>query len=264
MARTASSTTAVASISGVSVEPRILNKQTAIECAVQCAASVFGAETTLTYLVTPNLEIEVVRCAPPDFTTSFTREPVGSPTGTALLGLSLDPEVRRVCGRKSPFVKLGAKPGGGFLSIPLAAESAHRVCVCGALILARNVPCIFVSKNETFVGLLSSLCRIVVRWRESPRSPDFGSTINNASDKSGPFGNQSVMARDRNVSLSYRESQVSECLANDLSCKEIASLLGMSTRTVEHYVERLKLKAGASTLHGLVAFLVRENYCRST
>jgi DNA-binding CsgD family transcriptional regulator len=40
-----------------------------------------------------------------------------------------------------------------------------------------------------------------------------------------------------------------------MSCKEAADLLHLSARTVEHYVERLKLRFGKRTLHGLLVYI---------
>lgn len=54
-----------------------------------------------------------------------------------------------------------------------------------------------------------------------------------------------------------RERQIIDCLMTGTSCKEIASSLGISSRTVEHHIERLKLQFKVSTLHGLVARLAQ-------
>ena len=41
------------------------------------------------------------------------------------------------------------------------------------------------------------------------------------------------------------------------TCKEVAAELTLSVHTVQHYIERLKLRLGQKTLHGLVSFLGR-------
>jgi len=41
------------------------------------------------------------------------------------------------------------------------------------------------------------------------------------------------------------------------TCKEVAAELTLSVHTVQHYIERLKLRLGQKTLHGLVSSLGR-------
>ena len=55
--------------------------------------------------------------------------------------------------------------------------------------------------------------------------------------------------------LSPREWEIVILLNADKNCKEVAGTLGLSIRTVEHYVDRLKLRFGKRTLHGLVAHI---------
>jgi DNA-binding CsgD family transcriptional regulator len=57
------------------------------------------------------------------------------------------------------------------------------------------------------------------------------------------------------VHLTPRERDIIALLAADHSCGEVASALELSSHTVRHYVERLKLRFRRSTLHGLVSLL---------
>jgi len=57
--------------------------------------------------------------------------------------------------------------------------------------------------------------------------------------------------------LSPREGEIIRLLSADKSCKEVAEVLHLSIRTVEHYLDRLKLRFGKRTLHGLVGHVVR-------
>lgn len=68
-----------------------------------------------------------------------------------------------------------------------------------------------------------------------------------------------VRANRATLHLSPRERDIVRLLLLGRPCREIASILGLSRRTVEHHVEHLKLRMEASTLHGLVARLVRAN-----
>lgn len=63
-------------------------------------------------------------------------------------------------------------------------------------------------------------------------------------------------------SLTPREHDLAAKLVADRTCKEAAAELGLSARTAAHYVERLKLRFGRSTLHGLVADLMERGLVR--
>ena len=63
-------------------------------------------------------------------------------------------------------------------------------------------------------------------------------------------------------SLTPRERDLAAKLVADRTCKEAAAELGLSARTAAHYVERLKLRFGKSTLHGLVAELLERGLVR--
>ncbi|TMA36702.1 MAG: GAF domain-containing protein [Deltaproteobacteria bacterium] len=56
--------------------------------------------------------------------------------------------------------------------------------------------------------------------------------------------------------LAGKERAIARLLIADKTHKEIAEVTGLSARTVGHYVERLKLRCGVSTMHGLVGSLL--------
>ena len=59
--------------------------------------------------------------------------------------------------------------------------------------------------------------------------------------------------KDEFVSLSDRERQVLECIAQGLSSKQCAQQLGIAPRTVERHVENLRNKLNARNKPHLVA-----------
>lgn len=67
--------------------------------------------------------------------------------------------------------------------------------------------------------------------------------------------------RPRSLHLSPREHQILGKLIDGLSCKEVAAQLGLSARTVEHHVERLKARFAQPRLHALVGFAVTHGLC---
>jgi DNA-binding CsgD family transcriptional regulator len=53
--------------------------------------------------------------------------------------------------------------------------------------------------------------------------------------------------------LRGKERAIARLLVAGKTHREIAEATGLSSRTVGHYIERMKLRRGASTMHGLVA-----------
>src|SRR5690242_19778768 len=53
--------------------------------------------------------------------------------------------------------------------------------------------------------------------------------------------------------LTQREGEIIDLLTADKTCREAAHALSLSVRTVEHYLDRLKLRLGKKTIHGVVA-----------
>jgi len=59
------------------------------------------------------------------------------------------------------------------------------------------------------------------------------------------------------LSLTPRERDIVALLVTGQTCKEVAAELTLSVHTVQHHIERLKLRFGQRTLHGLVSSLGR-------
>jgi DNA-binding CsgD family transcriptional regulator len=151
---------------------------------------------------------------------------------------------------------LGANTNGGILLFPIAGET-ELSGARGSLVVSRKSPCTFGPEISVFAELLCRVCNAVI-------SPD------GKADDSEPGYSQngdhvkvrltSVKDLDGNISLSQREREVAYLLIRDLSCKQIAAQLNMSSRTVEHHLERMKVRSGVSTLHGLSSLLVAGHY----
>jgi DNA-binding CsgD family transcriptional regulator len=104
----------------------------------------------------------------------------------------------------------------------------------------------FTDADEARLGHIAARARtaIVSARLRGPAEPPPGETPSAADVGSLPH-------------LTPREREIVTLLAGDKSCKEVASTLGLSPRTVEHHVERLKFRYRQTTLHGLVGYLVR-------
>ena len=59
--------------------------------------------------------------------------------------------------------------------------------------------------------------------------------------------------------FSSKEIEVIKCVCQEMSNKEIAEKLNLSTRTIEGYRERIQNKAGVKNSAGLVIFAIRNN-----
>jgi len=69
---------------------------------------------------------------------------------------------------------------------------------------------------------------------------------------------RSGAAAPRLQGLGGKERLIARLLVADKTHREIAEATGLSPRTVAHYIERMKLRHGASTMHGLVAKVLLE------
>src|SRR3989442_7821507 len=59
--------------------------------------------------------------------------------------------------------------------------------------------------------------------------------------------------------LAPREHDILALLMADRTCREVAAALELSDHTVRHHVDRLKLRFGKATLHGLLRLLVERH-----
>jgi DNA-binding CsgD family transcriptional regulator len=104
----------------------------------------------------------------------------------------------------------------------------------GTLAAATNIPWRCTVDQEIVLKLLANVASIAVQLcRPRARAP-------------------------RLQDLGGKERAIARLLVADKTHKEIAEATGLSPRTVGHYIERMKLRRGASTMHGLVARLLLE------
>ena len=59
--------------------------------------------------------------------------------------------------------------------------------------------------------------------------------------------------------LAPREHDILALLMADRTCREVGAALELSDHTVRHHVERLKLRFGKTTLHGLLSLLAERH-----
>src|SRR5262249_51465508 len=64
-------------------------------------------------------------------------------------------------------------------------------------------------------------------------------------------------AEPRNENLSLREREVLQLICEGKVCKEIAGVIGISTKTAESYRHRIVTKLGVTQTAGLVRYAVR-------
>src|SRR5437879_6186987 len=143
-------------------------------------------------------------------------------------------------GTRSKVVALGARRARG-QSLPGAdlelATFLHPLRgpdgPIGTLAAAKKVPWQCTGDQEIVLKLLAHAASVAVQLGRSRTTPTL---------LDGLAGTQRTIAR---------------LLIADKTHKQIAQATGLSSRTVGHYVERLKLRCGASTMHGLVGSLLR-------
>ncbi len=163
--------------------------------------------------------------------------------------LSLPQSLSRMAIRTNQIVRRTIRGRNGNADIPESAmtQQARRLVVVplvgsgrpiGTMILAKREPWRFTVSLQRHLRQLACAAGIAVD-RERLRRP-LRMKSNRATFHLGP-----------------RERDIARLLLLGRSCREVASILGLSRRTVEHHVEHLKLRMEASTLHGLVARLVR-------
>ena len=104
----------------------------------------------------------------------------------------------------------------------------------------------YVLKNEAVDDLIRAVCAALAG--EQFVSPSA------VQDGTAPLSRSAEVDK---LLLSKRELEVIRLLAEGRRTKEIASLLGISAKTVETYRSRIMLKLGIDNLPGLVKFAVR-------
>lgn len=64
---------------------------------------------------------------------------------------------------------------------------------------------------------------------------------------------------DRDVKLSFRESQCFYLIVRGKTPKEIAGILGLNTRTVESYIDRIKCKTNTPYKSAFIELAIKNN-----
>ena len=115
--------------------------------------------------------------------------------------------------------------------------------VVGTLAVARRTPWEFSSRDEAVLEEFARRVASPIEHAYRHRQPW----------KQGPVSRRRAADLHR---LTPREHDILTFLLADRTCREVAAALELSSHTVRHYIERLKLRFGKSTLHGLLGLLV--------
>jgi signal transduction protein with GAF and PtsI domain len=125
----------------------------------------------------------------------------------------------------------------GVLVVPIATREA----VLGTLAVARRVPWDFSSRDEALLEEFAGRVASPIEYACLGRRPwELGS------------GRRAADLRR----LGPRERDIVALLLADRTCEEVAAALALSDHAVQYHVERLKLRFGKATLHGLLGLLV--------
>jgi DNA-binding CsgD family transcriptional regulator len=220
--------------------------------ALRFVARVCRADATIAVPSTNKDQLQLLRCSESDVI-SVRIVPLDKKVGFVLSLLTKSSQKQLVCRKSDPYVTLGATAGGGFFLHPILSRRAQRILVCGTLTISRKTPCKFTTSSEALIAVLSGLSGIAL-----DATARFGRCSFSIPELISTSGKRSMVSFGQDLILSHRENQIGSLLASDLTYKQIAIALKMSKRTVEHYVERMKLRSGASTLQGLMSCLFRE------
>ncbi len=142
----------------------------------------------------------------------------------------------------------GASGMRGALVVPLRSPRGP----LGILSVGTRTPHRFTDRDAAVLSQLSDAASIAVQHAQLvPQRPV----------------NETVVPRRRTSSrliavLTDRQRQIMELLVAGKTAKEIAAAIGLSTRTVEHHLERLKRRHGASRRATLIAALVSQRGVR--
>jgi DNA-binding CsgD family transcriptional regulator len=140
----------------------------------------------------------------------------------------------------------------GVLFVPLRDQRGP----FGTLAVAKRVPWHFSARDEALLSRLADSASIAIqnaKLREQlRRSPaQFGRADRAGSQPQGPAPGP--------YRVSPREREVLNLLIAGMTCKEIASALSISGRTVQHYLDRLKLRFHQPRLPALVGYVVKHD-----
>ena len=165
--------------------------------------------------------------------------------------------------RRSFIRKLDQRSGTrAILAVPVWSRGK----VVGTLVVASRTPQRFSARCE---ALLIDVARSVsfalqsqeLGWQraggdaeEAGRSPNVEEVRSSAHSSDG--GSLSDRRSPSAGLFTRRQREIVRLLVGGASCKLIAATLDMSPRTVEHHIERLKIRFRQPTLHGLVSRIV--------
>jgi len=200
-----------------------------------------------------------------------TRAPVVGarlPVAASLNGLviSTNRSVRSTNVRRDPRAVVhyipqltGAK---GVLFVPLRGQNGP----FGTLGVAKRVAWRFSRRDEIQLGQLADSASIAVQnaqlRSQLQRLPPPASQPNKADD-----GDSAAAVRvppdPPAYHVSPREREILDLVMAGKSCKEVALTLHISDRTVQHYVERLKLRFRQPRLPALISYVIKHGIGRA-
>lgn len=110
--------------------------------------------------------------------------------------------------------------------------------------------------QRRLLRMLADFASVALQWRpqtgaSSRRQQSLGSAQPNIVGGFGPSAWERLES-----SITRRQLEISRLLVTGATSKEIGQCLGISSRTVEHHLERLKVRFRQSTVHGLVGQLL--------
>jgi hypothetical protein len=138
----------------------------------------------------------------------------------------------------------------GLLIVPLPARGA----VMGTIAVAKRARWQLSSRDEAMLAEFARNVRVPV----GDISTRVAARCLNPSELTARTSWSHQPPRGTRRHVTAREHDILRLLLADHTCRQIASALGLSQRTVEHYLERLKLRFGKATLHGLATLVVAE------
>jgi len=183
------------------------------------------------------------------------------PVADSLSGLVIASE-RNLCSHdalhdRRPLLRAVARIGGvrAVLAVPVCNGNGP----FGMLAVTKHVPHAFTHREVAAVTLLANCASIALQQPRKPASPpgapaDALHPEGLSSDHlpPAPSGALTVHARP----LSVRQRDVVRLVAAGKTAREAAALLGLSARTVEHHLERLKHRFRVPRLHPLLTVLI--------
>ncbi len=152
----------------------------------------------------------------------------------------------------------------GALAVPLRGREG----VFGTLGVAKRIPWDFTDRDAMLLRQLADSASIAIQnaqLREQLRGPPFPSTAPDGEASRAVRRAQSIaqsVAVGRRPTptagchLSPREREIITLVAGGKTFKEIGSILGISGRTVEHYLERVKARFHQPRLVALVGYVL--------